>query len=317
MAHRPAATSWAPGETIVIRNLGLGPDGGVVTHASAAIVVEDRPARLVLFEPLGTDMRTSRIDWASGVRDGPHPQARHTTDRLTISTPGASHCVSLMFNGGGGPFICWYVDLQEPFRRVPDGIVTRDQALDIVIDPDRHWRWKDEDHLARMIELGWIGEGRARELYREGEAVIETARKAAPPFDDRWTGWRADPTWPVPTLPDNWAAVPRHAEGRGAHLTLPGGSPIAARSPSLSPPALSPWSRRLEAHLPALPPRAKAPARVPLAHGDQRRPQGHRPPPRPQPQAADGVAPCPSPRAERASAQTRGRKRSQHAGFRL
>lgn len=212
-AHRPrsAATSWRPGETIVIRDVRQsGPHQGIVTHASAAIVVEDRPTRLVLFEPLGADMRTSHIDWATGARDGPHPQTRHTTDRLTISTPGASHAVSLMFHGGGGPFICWYVDLQEPFRRVPGGVVTCDQALDILIGPDRQWRWKDEDHLARMVELGWITEARARALYREGETVIEVATKGAPPFDDRWTGWRPDPTWAVPTLPDDWALVPSY-----------------------------------------------------------------------------------------------------------
>ena len=205
---RPAATSWSPGEVITIRNVNQGVHPGVVSHASAAIVVEDRPTRLVLFEPLGTDMRVSRVDWASGQFDGPHPQKRHTTDRLTIATPGTSHAVSLLFHGGGGPFICWYVDLQEPFRRVPGGVVICDQALDIVIGPDRQWRWKDEDHLARMIELGWIGDGRARALYKEGEAVIEAAKKGAPPFDGRWTSWRADPAWPTPALPDDWAVVP-------------------------------------------------------------------------------------------------------------
>ncbi|MGH6956020.1 MAG: glyoxalase superfamily protein [Caulobacteraceae bacterium] len=208
---RPAATSWSPGEAIVIRDVKQdGPYRGSVTHASAAIVVEDRPTQVVTFEPLGTDMRASRIDWATGVLDGPHPQKRHTTDRLTIVTPGASHAVSLLFHGGGGPFICWYVDLQEPFRRVPGGAVYCDQALDIVIGPDRQWRWKDEDHLARMIELGWIDAGRARALYKEGEAVIEAARRGSPPFDDRWVNWRPDPAWPIPELPDDWATIPEY-----------------------------------------------------------------------------------------------------------
>ena len=208
---RPSATSWSPGEVITIRNINQDAHLGVVSHASAAIVVEDRPTRLVLFEPLGTDMRVSRVDWASGQFDGPHPQKRHTTDRLTIATPGTSHAVSLLFHGGGGPFICWYVDLQEPFRRVPGGVVICDQALDIVIGPDRQWRWKDEDHLARMIELGWITAGRGRELYKEGEAVIEAAKQGARPFDDRWTNWRADAAWRPPTLPDDWAVVPGYA----------------------------------------------------------------------------------------------------------
>jgi hypothetical protein len=209
---RPPATSWRPGETIVIRNVHQGgPHDGCVTHASAAIVVEDRPTRLVTYEPLGTDMRVTHVDWATGALDGPHPQKRHTTDRLTIFTFGTSHCVSLLFHGGGGPFICWYVDLQEPVRRVPGGIVTCDQALDIVIGPDLQWRWKDEDHIARMVEFGWISEGRARALYKEGEAVIEAAKRRDPPFDDRWIGWRPGPAWRPPTLPDDWAVVPDYA----------------------------------------------------------------------------------------------------------
>lgn len=205
------ATSWSPGETVVIRDVKqAGPRRGLVTHASAAIVVEDSPTRLALFEPLGSDMRAGRIDWATGALDGPYPQKRHSTDRLTIAVPGASHAVSLMFHGGGGPFICWYIDLQEPLRRVAGGIVTCDQALDIIVGPDRQWRWKDEDHLARMVELGWIGEDRARALYDEGEAVIEEAKKGLPPFNDHWTGWKPNPTWPVPVLPENWADVPSY-----------------------------------------------------------------------------------------------------------
>lgn len=203
------ATSWSPGDTIVIRDVKQGgPLRGRITHASAAIVVEDHPTRLVLFEPLGTDMRTGRIDWETGALDGLHPQQRHTTDRLTIGKPGASHAVSLLFKGGGGPFICWYVDLQEPYRRVLDGIVTCDQALDIVIAPDRQWRWKDEDHLSRMVALKWISEDRGRALYQEGEAVIEAVKQGASPFDDRWTTWKPDPSWPVPALPEDWAVIP-------------------------------------------------------------------------------------------------------------
>jgi len=205
-AHRPrpAASSWSPGEVIVDRNV----HHGVVTHASAAIVVEDQPLRLILFKPLGAEMQTSHVDWATGAWDGPHPQLRHTSDALTILTPGASHSVTLMFHGGGGPFLCWYVDLVDPFRRTPGGVVTYDRALDIVIGPDKRWAWKDEDHLARTIELGWITEGRSRALYREGETVIEAAQNCRPPFDDRWTTWEADPTWPMPTLPGDWAFVP-------------------------------------------------------------------------------------------------------------
>src|SRR5581483_4152181 len=51
------------------------------------------------------------------------------------------------------------------------------------------------------------------------------------------------------------------------------------------------WHRSLhrEADLPAVPPRAQAPSRLPRPHGHQERPEGRRPPPRQGPQAADGL----------------------------
>ncbi len=201
---RPAGSAWRPGEVIVVRHV----RDGTVDHADAAIVVEDRPTRLILYTPLKSAMQRSHVDWAAGRRDDPHPQRRHTTDALTILTPGAAHAVTAMFHGGAGPFICWYVDMQEPFRRVPDGVVTCDQELDIVIGEDRRWRWKDEDHLARSVELGWYTQAQADAIRREGEGVIAALERGAAPFSGAWPTWRADPDWPVPELPDDWASVP-------------------------------------------------------------------------------------------------------------
>jgi hypothetical protein len=203
---RPAGAAWRPGEVVVIRHV----QDGKVWSANAAIVVDDRPTRLVLYSPLGGAMQVSSVDWATGAFEGPRPQRRHTTDALTILTPGAGHAVTAMFHGGGGPFICWYVDLQEPFHRVPDGIVTCDQSLDIVIGEDRRWRWKDEDHLARSVKLGWRTQAQADAIRREGEGVIAALERGAAPFNGAWPTWRADPDWPVPELPDDWASVPQY-----------------------------------------------------------------------------------------------------------
>ncbi len=204
---RPAATRWQAGDVIVVRNVRF----GAVSDAAASIVVEDRATRLILYTPLGSPMRSSAIDFRIGRQEPPRPTTRHTTDALVIYTPGAAHCVTAMYHGGGGPFICWYVDLMEPFRRVPGGIVINDLHLDIVIGPDLRWRWKDEDHLARSVELGWMSQADADALRREGETVIASLKNPAPPFSEPWPSWRADPAWPLPELPDDWATVPAYA----------------------------------------------------------------------------------------------------------
>jgi protein associated with RNAse G/E len=38
----------------------------------------------------------------------------------------------------------WYVNLQCPFRRTEVGIEAMDLMLDVVVDPDGTWRWKDD-----------------------------------------------------------------------------------------------------------------------------------------------------------------------------
>ena len=90
---------------------------------------------------------------------------------LEIVRENEAHSIWAMWRAGGRPFLCWYVNLQAPIRRAPNGIVTRDHALDIVVAPDGQWRWKDEDHLARMEELGWMTPGEAAGVRAEGERV--------------------------------------------------------------------------------------------------------------------------------------------------
>jgi Protein of unknown function (DUF402) len=181
---------------------------GLVWAADAAIVVEDRPERIVTFSPLGSGMQRSQVDWETGALSPPAFQHRHTTDALTIVAPGAGHAVTAMFQGGGGPFICWYVDLQEPIRRAADGIVTCDQSLDIVIGRDRRWRWKDEDHLAASVRVGWRTQAQADAIRREGERVIEALERGDAPFSEPWPDWRPDPAWTPPSLPEDWARFP-------------------------------------------------------------------------------------------------------------
>ena len=62
---------------------------------------------------------------------------------------------------------------------------TTDLALDVTVDPDGTWAWKDEDELAEAISLGVLDEAAAAELRAEGERVI-----AAKPWPTGWEDWR-------------------------------------------------------------------------------------------------------------------------------
>ena len=198
-ADQPAR--WECGSVIPVRHI----REKRVWHAHPAIVVDDAQDRLVLFEPAGSVRQSSRIDYATGHVTPPRAMRRHSTDALIIMPVGSAYAVSLFWAEGGGPFLCWYVDLQEPFRRAGGGVVTWDQSLDIVVRPDLRWTWKDEDQLARLPALGLATEQETAEIREAGERVVELIESRSRPFSEDWPLWRPDPGWRTPALPGDWA----------------------------------------------------------------------------------------------------------------
>ena len=98
----------------------------------------------------------------------------------------------------------WYVNLQRPFRRTKLGFETMDLALDVIVDLDRTWRWKDEDELEIFVERGVFDHELAERVRAEGLRVAERAERGEPPFSEPWADWRPDPSWSVPVLPRGW-----------------------------------------------------------------------------------------------------------------
>jgi hypothetical protein len=97
------------------------------------------------------------------------------------------------------------VNIELPWTRARGAIETMDHELDIVIAPDRTWRWKDEDLLARWVELGAHTQREADAFREVGERVVaERIVPWAAPFDEGWTSWRPDPAWQLPRLPADW-----------------------------------------------------------------------------------------------------------------
>ena len=62
-----------------------------------------------------------------------------------------------------------------------------DQALDVLVEPDGTWRWKDEDDLAEAQALGHLDCRRGSGRRAEGERVI-----AASPWPTGWEDWRPE-----------------------------------------------------------------------------------------------------------------------------
>jgi predicted RNA-binding protein associated with RNAse of E/G family len=81
------------------------------------------------------------------------------------------------------------------------GFDTEDHALHIWIETDGSWQWKDEHELEVGVEVGFFSPEQAAAFRAEGERVI-----AEWPFPTGWEHWRADPSWPIPSVPAEWEA---------------------------------------------------------------------------------------------------------------
>jgi predicted RNA-binding protein associated with RNAse of E/G family len=128
----------------------------------------------------------------------PAPKRLSRTRALGVAD--RAHSLSVLWDAEWN-FRSWYVDLQEPLRRTRLGFDTRDQALDVVVEPDGTWHWKDEDHLAELTRLGAFTAAESAAIRAEGQRVID-----ARPWPTGWEEWRPDPAWSLPMLPPDWNA---------------------------------------------------------------------------------------------------------------
>jgi len=109
-----------------------------------------------------------------------------------------------------GTFDGWYGNLEAPKIRweLADGsrgLDTSDRELDVDIDADGTWRWKDEEAFAAKAGLpGYWTVDQLAEIRADGEALIAKLERREAPFDGRYTDFKPDPAWPMPTLPEHW-----------------------------------------------------------------------------------------------------------------
>lgn len=120
---------------------------------------------------------------------------------LMLSQPGAAHSVWGMWSENGGELIRWYVNLQEPMKRSEMGWDTRDLILDIEVNRDLSWRWKDEGAFREAQRIGLLTPEEATAVRLEGEKVIDSLYDKESWWLD-WGDWSPDPSWPIPPPPN-------------------------------------------------------------------------------------------------------------------
>ncbi|AJE82689.1 hypothetical protein SLNWT_2313 [Streptomyces albus] len=131
------------------------------------------------------------------------------TGVLKLARPGDPWSVWLFWEQGWR-FKNWYVNLEQPRERWAGGVDSEDHFLDICVYEDRSWSWRDEDEFAEAQRAGLMDAGQAGRVREAGRRAVAHIGEWGAPFADGWQDWRPDPTWTIPSLPDNWDRTPAH-----------------------------------------------------------------------------------------------------------
>lgn len=138
-------------------------------------------------------------DWASGT--SPFAEIWEKGPVLRFMRVGDAHTVELCWDPEWN-FVGWYVNLQAPLAVHGDRFDTTDWALDVWVEPDGSWHWKDEGDFTEAQELGILDAAAAAEVRAEGERVV-----AAKPWPTGWEDWRPPAEWGPLPLPEDWHVV--------------------------------------------------------------------------------------------------------------
>lgn len=200
------------GQTIVHRDVQR--DGRLLSVGAARVVADDdrgvqtwiAEGSQVMWQTTLTGERTRKfsLEAVAAVPTMLAPHRWTDTSVLTLTPPGAAHAV-LWFFGTDNAFLGWYVNLETSCTRWSGGLDRRDLALDIWVDPDRSWRWKDEDEFdERTGHPDYWTEAEAAAIRTEGERVIALIEAGTYPFDGSLTDFKPEPDWAPSMLPPDW-----------------------------------------------------------------------------------------------------------------
>jgi hypothetical protein len=194
---------WSEGDVVLLR----GVFRDAVTWAVPHRIVHRNESVVGLYVAPGTPAKVTGRDadgryldrWGNGELSD-HAWQSHGV--LRLARRDRAHSLDLYWSGKERTFAGWYVNLQEPLIEDGLGFRTRDNVLDLWIEPGGRWRWKDEDELEEAVELRYFTPQEARAIRAEGERVL-----AQWPFPTGWEDWCPDPDWPLPGLTEAWQAV--------------------------------------------------------------------------------------------------------------
>jgi len=205
---------WKSGDVIVWRGIYR----NKVWHAQTVIVVKDTPEEIAMALLPGAECVApegyldgkagDKRRWNFKEKDWEKQNYLWRTNRLLLLLEPREYYSTIYFwNNESNEFLCYYINFQLPFQRSHCGVDTLDLDLDLIINPDFSYEWKDEDDYQKAIDNGVIIPEWTREIDVAKTEVLAKLEKRQYPYDGSWLNWWPDPDWLPPKLPENWDKI--------------------------------------------------------------------------------------------------------------
>ena len=210
--------TWRPGDTVALRGI----YNRHVSYMQSALVVQDDPNEVALAILPGAECAApdSYINGKHGAeklwdRWGLYQKgiwdmqsySWHTNRLLILLHPGKYYASCYFWRASDNEFLCYYINFQLPFHRSSIGFDTFDLELDIIIERNYEWRWKDVEDYQRGIDCNMLRREWVDEINAAQPEIFAKLEKREYPFDDRWLNWMPDPNWVPPKLPEDWDKI--------------------------------------------------------------------------------------------------------------
>jgi predicted RNA-binding protein associated with RNAse of E/G family len=112
-----------------------------------------------------------------------------------LQRPGEAYAVWVFWSGPERDFRGWYVNLQDPFRRRPDGFDTQDHELDVWIPAGGGPQLKDEELLDVRVREGRFTVDQAERFRAEAARVVAQVEAGDRWWSDDWAAWSPPEGW--------------------------------------------------------------------------------------------------------------------------
>lgn len=199
---------WHPEDHIAIRGI----VNNRVWEAMSVVVVKDSADETILLLGPGAECawpdtsRERRWDATRNNRWVLNLAPWGSTWFLIFLEPQKYYATYATYNEAGH-FEGYYVNFQLPYHRSHCGFDSLDLELDLVIDEQFEYTWKDEADYQVGIEAGFIRTEWMQEIDDAKQDILHKLNQRVYPFDGSWLGWAPDPNWIAPQLPLNWDDV--------------------------------------------------------------------------------------------------------------